>query len=107
MVCSFTKTDSIAGFVTAIYDKGLNLIRTDSNTDPVTAIYSIGLTLYKNKLCLNLQLKADSVTHTSSLTFLVKAYNFTKNNPITDSLTDISSRGLKLYQQQTAAKTLS
>ena len=73
MVCGFTKTDSIAGFVAAIYDKGLNLIRTDSNADPVPAIYSIGLTLYKNKLCLKLQLKADSDTHTSSLTFLVKA----------------------------------
>ena len=76
MAWSFTKTDSIADFVAAIYGKGLNFIRTSSATDPVTAIYSIGLELYKKQLCRNLQLKPDSVTH---------------------FIADISSKDLKLY----------
>ena len=61
MAWSFTKTESIAGFVAAIYGKGLNFIKPDSTTDAVTAIYSITQKLFKNKR--NLQLKTDSVTH--------------------------------------------
>ena len=34
MAWSFTKIDSIAEFVTAIYDKGLNFIKRDSAIDP-------------------------------------------------------------------------
>ena len=56
MAWSFTKTESIADLFAAIYGKGLKL--------------------YKNKLCRNLQLKTDSITH---------------------SITDISSKDLKLY----------
>ena len=50
MTWSFTKTDTIADFVSAIYGKGLNFLRTDSATDLIPAIYSIGLKLYK-KAC--------------------------------------------------------
>ena len=49
MAWSFTKTDSIADFVAAIYGKSLNFIKTDSATDPATAIYRISLTLYKKQ----------------------------------------------------------
>ena len=47
MTWSFTKADSIADFLAAIYGEGLNFIKTDSVTDSVNAIYSIGLRLYK------------------------------------------------------------
>ena len=47
MVWNFAETDSITGFVSAIYGKGLNFMKTDSVTDLGTAIYSKGLKLYK------------------------------------------------------------
>ena len=62
MARSFTKANSIADFVTAIYSKDLNFTKTDSVTDPATAFYNIGLKLYKNKLWRNLQLKTDCHT---------------------------------------------
>ena len=79
MAWNFTQTDSIAGFVAAIYGKGLNFIRTDSATDPITAIYSIagahlgfsegrgpnfrkGESQYKNK-------KETNISHISVITF--------------------------------------
>ena len=49
MAWNFTKTDSIADFMTAIYGKGLDFIKTYSVTDRATAIYSKGLKLYKKK----------------------------------------------------------
>ena len=62
MAWSFTKTDSIADFVAAIYGKGLNFIRTDSATDPITAIYSIGLKLYKKQTLPQPAAKKDPAT---------------------------------------------
>ena len=63
MAWSFTKTDSIADFVAAIYGKGLNFIRTDSATDPITAIYSIGLKLYKKQTLSKPAAKKKTDTH--------------------------------------------
>ena len=76
MAWSFTKINSIADFVAAIYGKGLNLIKTDSTTDPLTSIYGIGPKFYKIKLCHNPQLRTGSVAHL---------------------ITDISSKDLKVY----------
>ena len=72
MAWSFTKTDSIADFVAAIYGKGFNFIRTDSTTDPITAIYSIGLKLYKKQTLSKPAAKKKTLPHISLETFFTK-----------------------------------